>query len=105
MYCMHCGELIPDDAKFCTKCGSKIIAETSASTTSDQSTTESKKDISSLCSLALIFSFLIPALGLIMGIIDLAKDDPKYSHTGSTVAIILSIVMTFIYYAIVITCI
>lgn len=97
MYCMHCGELIPDDAKFCPKCGSKIIAETSAST-------ESKKDISSLCSLALIFSFLIPALGLIMGIIDLAKDDPKYSHTGSTVAIILSIVMTFIYYAIVITC-
>lgn len=91
MYCPNCGKQNVDDAKFCTGCGAALAPKTAAETqaqksyfadqTKEPEAPKAKSAVdhsdksSTLGIVALIMAFLIPIVGLILGIIDYnAKD-------------------------------
>ena len=45
MYCSKCGEEIPDNSKFCRKCGNKIKNEENLEETAKDTTAEETKEI------------------------------------------------------------
>lgn len=116
--CPECHQQVSDQAETCPYCGYPIkkagnggyVAETFDSLTNKtmpvgkkpneipQYQTHQSKDVSKLQAsilsiVALVFSVLIPFIGLPLAIIDLKKKDDGYKHTLSIVAIIVSAVM------------
>jgi uncharacterized membrane protein YvbJ len=109
-FCQHCGTQV--NGKFCASCGAST-GETSAPRTQQseqvvyQQSRESYQVLpgavtSTPAILGLVFAFLIPLVGLILGIV--AKSDIRNSRgtkTGdglATAAIIVSIVFMVIYF-------
>ncbi len=85
MYCKNCGQQIDDDAYVCIHCGVKIDKQTKAGKGME------KKNI--LGGLALIFAFLSPIVGIILGIVSIivASNGDKYLRNDGIIAIVISI--------------
>ena len=87
-YCTKCGKQIMDEAVICVHCGCKVEIITTTATNAEHNSSEPPK----LPTLALTFSFLVPVVGLILGIIGCSTiSDAAYKKT-CTNAIIISIV-------------
>lgn len=106
MYCSKCGNEIDNDALICPKCGCA---------TANMPNTMKKRvggDIppapdedESLWKNGIILAFIIPIVGLIMGIMGCVQyKNPNYRN-NSIIAIIISIIVTVIYTVIIALCI
>lgn len=93
-FCQKCGSRLVDDAVICTHCGCIANGTSFAQATIVNLSEES----STLSTLALVFAFLIPIVGLIMGIIGVATYKSNAYRSKSISAIITSIVMWAVYF-------
>jgi len=90
MFCSKCGSENPDDAKFCGSCGGSIIAatahpqeEVSMAPPTTSALQTDKPAVSMMLKISVsIATFLIPFIGLIMGIIYL-KDKTNESKRAA----------------------
>ena len=65
MYCVRCGKNIDESCKYCTSCGYPVDGKVKEEIIKDNA-----KVISIL---GMIFSFIIPIIGLILNIISICK--------------------------------
>lgn len=99
MYCQKCGNEINDMAVICPNCGCSTENEIpkpqpEQSVTNADSVVNGEK--STLATAALVFSFLMPIVGLILGIVGAVKYKTEKYKKQSIVAIPLSIVVWFV---------
>ena len=90
MFCRKCGKEIPDNANFCSYCGTQI----GAFTNTPASTLAGESNI--LAVAGFILAFFVPIAGLICSILG-RRDAPKYGGGGkglATAGIVISIVTT-----------
>lgn len=99
MYCHQCGAKLDDNSNFCSKCGAPTHSEqkdsieqpnyNSLNTTpqAQQNNTHATDD-GMYGILGLVFSFIIPLLGLIFSIIGLNKNNNRsYAKAGLIISI------------------
>lgn len=103
-YCIFCGEKIEEDSEFCPNCGAK---QERITVTNEEINASNNNDASNLSIIALIFAFVFPIVGLILGIIGMskAKNMSGKGYGLSLAAVIiagLDIVMTIVVLIIVI---
>lgn len=101
MYCQKCGKEINDEAVICVGCGCPVKSK-EADVQNNVNVKQDKpiKESSSMASTALLFAFLIPIAGLIMGIIGTARyKTTEYKHRCIS-AIVVSVVMWIVYFVI-----
>ncbi|MCH3908929.1 MAG: zinc ribbon domain-containing protein [Bacilli bacterium] len=75
MFCKNCGKEIPDESKYCTFCGSPVNPEATQKPSSSSS-----NDVDVVSILAIVFSFLVPPLGCLIGAIGLSNKN-KSGHS------------------------
>ena len=101
MYCVRCGKNMDGGSKYCTSCGYPVNGKVKE---------EIVKDNTNVISiLGMIFSFIIPIIGLILNIISICKCSKYKSKTGndskykglSFAGLIISIIMTIIHFTII----
>ena len=106
MYCPQCGTKNLDQNEFCTSCGAKLSTD-NKSTTSPHANIKSGRSPDSLLKQfetddpsvvssgfnigMLIASFLIPLIGIVMGIIYMRKDHPAQKKAGKNWLIVAAI--------------
>ncbi|MBR6940534.1 MAG: zinc ribbon domain-containing protein [Clostridia bacterium] len=89
-YCEKCGKEIDDNAVICPGCGASATVNASPITTAESENPKTAR-------MAIGFAFLIPIVGIIMGIIGLKKyTDPKLKKQ-CIIAIPLAIVMMIVW--------
>lgn len=88
-FCRYCGKEIMDEAVICPACGCSVKK------VADQEETPN------IANYALVFSFLIPVVGLILGIIGACKYKSQQYKGKSLIAIGVSIVMWIFVYLII----
>jgi len=97
MYCTRCGAEVSPDAKFCPICGAKIENNESKENeyfdSSEKSSIDKSDKIETISILALVFSFVAPLVGLILGIVGSNKNYNKRNSQFCKVAIAISIVL------------
>ncbi|MGN0567831.1 MAG: zinc-ribbon domain-containing protein [Acutalibacteraceae bacterium] len=93
-FCEKCGREILDEAVVCPGCGCSINAANSSIAPAEAEKVEKP----GIARCALGFAFLIPILGIIFGIIGIAKYNDKKLKKQCIIAIPLSIVMTIAWY-------
>lgn len=99
MFCQKCGKEINDEAVICVGCGCPVKSNTNSVTT-EPSVAKPERESSSTASTALIFAFLMPIVGLIMGIVGAVKyKTTEYKHKCIS-AIVVSVIMWIVYYVI-----
>lgn len=94
MYCKNCGKEISDNAYVCPNCGVKVATETAPR----------QKNNKAL--IGFIFSFFIPLVGLILGILGY-RDSQEMNDEGrglaiaaiviSAVALVINIIVSIVY--------
>ena len=107
MYCPKCGEKNEEGVKFCSKCGASL-------TESKKGTNKKESEGLGVASIvigivSIIFAFIfniwtifIPIIGLILGIVNKALKHKKFAGIVlNTIAIILSIIMFFVWTALI----
>lgn len=87
-YCSKCGKELMDEAVICVNCGCAVANEQTANPTAVQN-----RESSSTANCALIFAFLCPIVGLIIGIVGLRKYKDQRLRKRCTTAIVISIVI------------
>ena len=95
MYCVICGKNIDEGSKYCTSCGYPVNGKV-------KEEHEIKDNAQVISILGMIFSFIIPVIGLILNIISICKCSKYKSKTGndskykslSFTGLIISIIMT-----------
>ena len=98
MYCVRCGKNIDEGSKYCTSCGYPVNGKV-------KEEHETKDNAQVISILGMIFSFIIPVIGLILNIISICKCSKYKSKTGndskykslSFAGLIISIIMTIIH--------
>lgn len=92
MFCVNCGAQINPDAYICPHCGVKTSRD-GAHFTGEMEKNIEKKNV--LGGLALIFAFLIPVVGVILGIVSivLSSNGDRYLRKDGIAAIVISIVV------------
>ena len=80
--CPNCGTQNPDDAKFCESCGTALVdsVQRQPVSGSPQNVTATGKASTGLS----ILSFLIPLVGIILGITYMNDADPAKKAAGKT---------------------
>ena len=68
MYCVRCGKNIDEGSKYCTSCGYPVDGKV-------KEENETKDNAKVISILGMIFSFIIPIIGLILNIISICKYD------------------------------
>ena len=102
MYCVRCGKNIDEGSKYCTSCGYPVNGKV-------KEEHETKDNAQVISILGMIFSFIIPVIGLILNIISICKCSKYKSKTGndskykglSFAGLIISIIMTIIHFTII----
>ena len=97
MFCSKCGNEIDNEALICPKCGCATANMTSQKSTA---TVAASGETSTLANCALIFAVIGPTIGLILGIIGTVKYKDEAYRKKSITAIILSLILTVVYYVI-----
>ena len=92
MFCQKCGKEINDEAVVCIGCGCPV--STAQTTTNANSSTQNKPipESNGTANCALVFAFLIPIVGLIMGIVGACKYKTPSLKSKCVAAIVVSIV-------------
>ena len=90
MFCPKCGKQIHDDAVVCIGCGCQVPRK---SEVKEQTEKKPKKESNSTANCALLFAFLFPIVGLIMGIVGCVKYQTQEYKTRSIIAIVVSVVV------------
>jgi uncharacterized membrane protein YvbJ len=93
MYCVNCGNKVPDDEDLCVNCG-KILIPKDMQLFKKGLTFRNDKP-REVPTNHMIIAFLFPPVGLIMGIIFSAQD-----RTGSALLIVCSILSQILWYMI-----
>lgn len=90
-FCSKCGKQLFDEAVICPGCGCSVVqqAPTQQAGTSYENT--QKRESSSRATSAMVFAFLIPILGLILGIIGASTYRTPEYRKKSVAAIFISI--------------
>ena len=99
MYCPKCGKEIFDEAIVCPYCGCAIKENNPASLNSVNSTNApviENGETPGLATAALIFAFVMPIVGLILGIVGLTKYSSQSLRNKCIAAIPISIVVWII---------
>ena len=97
MYCKKCGKEIADEAVVCIGCGCSVKESEPAKATQ----LDSPKESDSTANCALLFAFLMPIVGLIIGIVGACKyKTPAYKQRCIS-AIVLSVVVWIVCFAII----
>ena len=87
-FCSKCGKELFDEAVICTNCGCSVAPRAESVTPK-----ASVKESPNTANMAMLFAFLIPIVGLIMGIVGACKyQNPDYKKK-SVIAIVVSIVV------------
>lgn len=92
-YCTRCGKALDDNANFCGECGTRLEGNSpyGVYNTYNQNTNNQPQESSTLSICALIFAFVSPIIGVILGIMGCVKyQTPSYKKM-SIAAIILSV--------------
>ena len=101
MFCQKCGKEINDEAVICVGCGCPVKG-TEYDTKNEVKVDKPERESSSTASTALIFAFLIPIVGLIMGIVGATKyKSPVYRHRCIS-AIVISVIVWIISFVVLI---
>lgn len=87
-YCSKCGKELMDEAVICVNCGCAVVNEQTANQTAVQN-----RESSGTANCALVFSFLCPIVGLIIGIVGLCKYKEQKLRKRCTTAIVVSILI------------
>lgn len=90
MYCRKCGAYIKDDARFCPICGEMVVK--AENDYQDQMARTPQKLNNNIAIVGLIFAFISPIVGWILGGIGLRRSNQGYN--GRVVAILALIVAT-----------
>ncbi|MBR3954071.1 MAG: zinc ribbon domain-containing protein [Clostridia bacterium] len=86
-YCSKCGKEIMDDAVICVHCGCQVAG----ATTLELNVQRQKKELSpDVAKYAFIFAFLMPLVGLILGIVGVTKYTDSNLKGKSVSAILIS---------------
>ena len=72
MFCSKCGKEISDDAVICPNCGVPTSNYKGAST-KPKSNSDDASNVNTMSIIALVMSFFVPLVGLIMGVIYVRK--------------------------------
>lgn len=89
MFCQKCGKEIHDEAVVCIHCGCAVNGVNNRYGNDEET--------SSLATLSIVFAFLMPIVGLILGICGCVKYRDENYKTTSSYGIVLSIVMWIVY--------
>lgn len=94
-FCSKCGKEILDEAVICVHCGCAVQNSGANNLTTGTTVVEVNEanESSTLSTCALVFSFLMPIVGLILGIVGACKYKTSSYKTSCISAIILSIFM------------
>lgn len=93
-FCQKCGKELFDEAVICTGCGCSCAPQQSNAYNSNVVSNQvPDQESSSTANCALLFAFLMPIIGVILGIVGVRKyKNPTYK-TRCIVAIIVSVVV------------
>ena len=94
MFCSKCGKEIHDEAVVCVHCGCTVDGKNSIASVSKN------EPAPILATLALVFSFLSPIVGIILGIIGCTKYNNSTQKTKCIISIVVSIIVWIIAMAI-----
>lgn len=93
MYCKHCGKEIADDAVICVNCGRDL------GVIKQNESTKNEKWDGGIYALLIIGALIIPAIGLIMGLINIdnlaKKEQAKVLVAIGIINLILTIIFVF----------
>ncbi|MGN1305977.1 MAG: hypothetical protein ACI4YB_13200 [Oscillospiraceae bacterium] len=98
MYCSKCGNEIDSEALICPRCG---CATANMPFRTNEAAAADEED-ASLWKNAIIFAFVVPIAGLIMGIIGCIQYKNLNYKNNSVMAIVISIIVTAICAAIIV---
>ena len=93
MFCSKCGNEVNDEAVVCPRCGCMIRRIEPMPQSATSAPTLESGETSGLATGALVCSFLIPIVGLILGIVGTVKYTTPSLKNRCITAIILSIVV------------
>lgn len=98
MFCSKCGKEIDDQAVVCIHCGCPVESANKESyvPVTDAPIQEETGEKKTLANCAVVFSFLIPIVGLILGIVGITKYKNEKLRKQCICAITLSIVFWII---------
>ena len=91
MFCQKCGKEIHNEAVVCIHCGCSVNRGSSVST--QNTSYRAVQESSSTANCAMLFAFLIPIVGLILGIIGVNKYITPSYKSRSVSAIVISIIV------------
>ncbi len=98
-FCPFCGEKLVDEAKFCKNCGKDVSKYTSTDTSNDEDygygMRVAEKSHTAATVIGFICAFLIPIIGLIMGIYLITRKDNSKSKGFGIAIIALSVIVWF----------
>ncbi len=101
IYCSECGKQIDENQSSCPNCGvllnNHIFVQ---SPRAGQSTDIVENGSIAIC--AMIFSFLFPPIGVVLGILGLNKQRSKTNINLCRTAIVISVILTIVYVVILI---
>ena len=100
MFCPKCGKEINDEAVICIGCGCSVNSAKSANNTESSETTKPTPESNGMANCALLCAFLIPILGLILGIVGVCKYKTQSNKGKCLAAIGVSIIVWIISFAI-----
>lgn len=100
LYCPYCGTELVSESCFCTRCGGRVIpysAQSRPMPSTPYYITDAQKKPGKLYSiLAMIFSFLYPFIGIVLGAFAILKGKKGENKTAiilGIVAIVISVLM------------
>ena len=111
-FCSKCGKELDDNAVFCMNCGNAVDAQSAAHQPYQQGYQQpyqqgyqqpyqpynngNDRESSSTANCALLFAFLVPLVGFIMGIVGLSKYKTPTFRNRCIAAIVVSVVIWII---------
>ena len=102
MFCQKCGKEINDEAVVCIGCGCPVNSAQTATTANPSVQNKPIPESNSTANCALLFAFLMPIVGLIMGIVGTCKYKTPSLKSKCVSAIVVSII-SWIVWAIIFT--
>ena len=94
-YCSKCGKELLDEAVICMGCGCQVSGAPVAYKQAGE-----KVESSALATSAIVLAFLMPLIGLILGIVGMSKYNDPQLKSKAKGAIFLSLGMWIVYFVI-----
>ena len=99
-FCPFCGEELVSEAKFCKNCGKDVSSYTDVGENQTMNAgyglPAEKNDHTAARVLGFIFAFLIPIIGLILGVYLVTRKDSEKANKHGKIIIAISVVIWII---------